>query len=134
VLTHGMRNGLHRWFPVGLIIRGPRDVGTGEIATCSDNPMHRNRPLPDDPPRGGSIHPKPRETDMTRTTPEQNKALVLEAFETLFNKRDYAADDPNFRDLPRHLRRDVRPRRSSSYISATSTQGLPNVDPVYTWV
>jgi predicted SnoaL-like aldol condensation-catalyzing enzyme len=29
-------------------------------------------------------------TDMTKTTPEQNKALVLEAFETLFNKRDYA--------------------------------------------
>ena len=28
---------------------------------------------------------------MTRTTPEQNKAIVLEAFETLFNKRDYAA-------------------------------------------
>ena len=26
---------------------------------------------------------------MTKTTPEQNKALVLEAFETLFNKRDY---------------------------------------------
>ena len=28
---------------------------------------------------------------MTKTTPEQNKALVLEAFETLFNKRDYKA-------------------------------------------
>ena len=28
---------------------------------------------------------------MPKTTPEQNKALVLEAFETLFNKRDYAA-------------------------------------------
>ena len=28
---------------------------------------------------------------MTKTTPEQNKAIVLEAFETLFNKRDYAA-------------------------------------------
>ena len=27
---------------------------------------------------------------MTRTTPEQNKALVLGAFDTLFNKRDYA--------------------------------------------
>jgi hypothetical protein len=27
---------------------------------------------------------------MTKTTPEQNKAIVLEAFETLFNKRDYA--------------------------------------------
>jgi predicted SnoaL-like aldol condensation-catalyzing enzyme len=28
--------------------------------------------------------------DMTKTTPEQNKALVLEAFDTLFNRRDYA--------------------------------------------
>jgi hypothetical protein len=28
---------------------------------------------------------------MTGTTPEQNKALVLEAFDTLFNKRDYEA-------------------------------------------
>jgi len=27
---------------------------------------------------------------MLKTTPEQNKALVLEAFDTLFNKRDYA--------------------------------------------
>jgi predicted SnoaL-like aldol condensation-catalyzing enzyme len=27
---------------------------------------------------------------MPQTTPEQNKALVLKAFETLFNKRDYA--------------------------------------------
>ncbi len=28
---------------------------------------------------------------MAKTTPEQNKALVWEAFDTLFNKRDYAA-------------------------------------------
>ncbi|HKT99578.1 MAG TPA: ester cyclase [Paraburkholderia sp.] len=28
---------------------------------------------------------------MTKTTPEQNKALVLKAFDTLFNKRDYLA-------------------------------------------
>ena len=28
---------------------------------------------------------------MDRTTQEKNKALVLEAFDTLFNKRDYAA-------------------------------------------
>ena len=27
---------------------------------------------------------------MTKTTPQQNKALVLKAFDTLFNKRDYA--------------------------------------------
>jgi len=26
---------------------------------------------------------------MPKTTPEQNKAIVLEAFNTLFNKRDY---------------------------------------------
>jgi predicted SnoaL-like aldol condensation-catalyzing enzyme len=28
---------------------------------------------------------------MPKPTPEQNKAIVLEAFDTLFNKRDYAA-------------------------------------------
>jgi hypothetical protein len=28
---------------------------------------------------------------MIKTTPEQNKALVLQAFDTLFNKRDYNA-------------------------------------------
>jgi predicted SnoaL-like aldol condensation-catalyzing enzyme len=28
---------------------------------------------------------------MPKTRPEQNKALVVEAFDTLFNKRDYAA-------------------------------------------
>jgi predicted SnoaL-like aldol condensation-catalyzing enzyme len=31
------------------------------------------------------------ENDMIKTVPEQNKALVLEAFDTLFNKRDYEA-------------------------------------------
>jgi predicted SnoaL-like aldol condensation-catalyzing enzyme len=31
------------------------------------------------------------ETPMSKTTPEQNKAIVLEAFDTLFNKRDYPA-------------------------------------------
>jgi predicted SnoaL-like aldol condensation-catalyzing enzyme len=28
---------------------------------------------------------------MPKTTPEQNKTIVLEAFDTLFNKRDYDA-------------------------------------------
>jgi predicted SnoaL-like aldol condensation-catalyzing enzyme len=31
------------------------------------------------------------EINMSKTTPEQNKALVLEAFDTLFNKRNYEA-------------------------------------------
>ncbi len=29
--------------------------------------------------------------EITKTTPEQNRVLVMEAFDTLFNKRDYAA-------------------------------------------
>ena len=35
---------------------------------------------------------------MSKTTPEQNKALVLEAFDTLFNKRDYAAAERYWSD------------------------------------
>src|ERR1700732_1363194 len=31
------------------------------------------------------------EINMANTIPEQNKALVLQAFDTLFNKRDYEA-------------------------------------------
>ena len=40
-------------------------------------------------PKSGSMCPK--EGEMTQTVEEKNKALVLEAFETLFNKKDYAA-------------------------------------------
>ena len=29
--------------------------------------------------------------EIAKTTPEQNRALVMKAFDTLFNKRDYAA-------------------------------------------
>jgi predicted SnoaL-like aldol condensation-catalyzing enzyme len=36
---------------------------------------------------------------MTKTTPEQNKVLVLKAFDTLFNKRDYAAAERLWSDL-----------------------------------
>jgi predicted SnoaL-like aldol condensation-catalyzing enzyme len=32
------------------------------------------------------------EINMANTIPEQNKALVLQAFDTLFNKRDYEAN------------------------------------------
>ena len=31
------------------------------------------------------------ESDMATTSPEENKKLVLKAFDTLFNKRDYVA-------------------------------------------
>ncbi len=42
-----------------------------------------------------------------KTTPEQNKKLVLEAFDTLFNKRDYAAAEkfwsPNYIQHSAHI-------------------------------
>ena len=35
---------------------------------------------------------------MSKTTPAQNKALVLDAFDALFNRRDYAAAEPFWSD------------------------------------
>jgi len=44
---------------------------------------------------------------MPKTTPEQNKALVLKAFDTLFNKRDYTAAErfwsPNYIQHSAHI-------------------------------
>jgi predicted SnoaL-like aldol condensation-catalyzing enzyme len=44
---------------------------------------------------------------MPKTTPEQNKALVLKAFDTLFNQRDYAAAEgfwsPNYIQHSDHI-------------------------------
>src|SRR6202521_4494066 len=44
---------------------------------------------------------------MRNSSPEQNKAIVLEAFETLFNKRDYAAAErfwsPNYIQHSAHI-------------------------------
>jgi predicted SnoaL-like aldol condensation-catalyzing enzyme len=44
---------------------------------------------------------------MTKTTPEQNKAVVLEAFDTLFNKRDYDAAEKFWPD--RYIQHSARP-------------------------
>src|SRR5579859_270079 len=45
--------------------------------------------------------------EMSNTSPERNKAIVLEAFETLFNKRDYAAAErfwsPNYIQHSAHI-------------------------------
>jgi predicted SnoaL-like aldol condensation-catalyzing enzyme len=44
---------------------------------------------------------------MSETTQERNKAIVLEAFDTLFNKRDYAAAErfwsPNYVQHSAHI-------------------------------
>ena len=55
---------------------------------------------------------------MSKTTPKQNKALVLEAFDTLFNKRDYEAAKrylvgplhPTQRAYCARPRRSIQPR------------------------
>jgi hypothetical protein len=52
---------------------------------------------PDDATGGRLIHSDLR-TEVTKTTPEQNKVLVLQAFETLFNKHDYAGAQPLWSD------------------------------------
>jgi predicted SnoaL-like aldol condensation-catalyzing enzyme len=60
---------------------------------------------------------------MTKTTPEQNKALVLEAFDTLFNTRDYAAAErfwsPNYVQQSAH----IPPGREGLF---TLIKGLPD--------
>jgi predicted SnoaL-like aldol condensation-catalyzing enzyme len=49
----------------------------------------------------------PKEGEMTQTIEEKNKALVLEAFETLFNKKDYAAAErfwsPSYIQHSKHI-------------------------------
>ena len=51
---------------------------------------------------------------MSKTTPEQNKALVLEAFDTLFNKRDYVARKTIGRTVISSTARTSRPAATVS--------------------
>src|SRR6476661_1481025 len=61
---------------------------------------------------------------MSQSTESKNKALVLEAFETLFNKRDYAAAErfwsSNYIQHSAHiepgLRRSLQPHKGSSRV------------------
>src|SRR5246127_3001335 len=59
---------------------------------------------------------------MSQTSQEKNKALVLEAFETLFNKRDYVAAErfwlPNYIQHSAH----IAPGREGLF---TLVKGLP---------
>jgi len=48
------------------------------------------------------------ETNIAYTIPEQNKALVLQAFDTLFNKRDYEAAARFWSDTGGHQNRSWR--------------------------
>jgi predicted SnoaL-like aldol condensation-catalyzing enzyme len=52
---------------------------------------------------------------MTKTTPEQNKAILLEAFDTLFNKRDYAAAEGFWSDRYIQHSAHIRPGREGLF-------------------
>jgi predicted SnoaL-like aldol condensation-catalyzing enzyme len=52
---------------------------------------------------------------MIGTTPEQNKALVLEAFNTLFNKRDYDAASRFWSDKYIQHSAHIRPGREGLF-------------------
>jgi predicted SnoaL-like aldol condensation-catalyzing enzyme len=55
---------------------------------------------------------------MSQTTQERNKALVLEAFDTLFNKRDYVAAErywsPTYIQHSAHIAPAARASSTSS--------------------
>src|SRR5579864_9528297 len=76
-------------------------LATGRIPAASI----RERSM--DPERNAENIRHRREGKMSKSTAAKNKAIVLEAFETLFNKRDYAAAErfwsPNYIQHSAHI-------------------------------
>lgn len=60
---------------------------------------------------------------MTPTSPEENKALVLEAFDTLFNKRDYVAAERYWSDRYIQHSAHIPPGRDGLF---NLVRGLPS--------
>ena len=60
---------------------------------------------------------------MTTTSPEKNKALVLEAFDTLFNKRDYVAAERFWSDRYIQHSAHIAPGRDGLF---NLVRGLPD--------
>jgi predicted SnoaL-like aldol condensation-catalyzing enzyme len=60
---------------------------------------------------------------MPTTTPEQNKALVLEAFDTLFNKRDYEAAARSWSDTYIQHSAHIEPGRDGLFNLIRGTPG-----------
>ena len=60
---------------------------------------------------------------MPKTTPEQNKALVLEAFDTLFNKRNYEAAATFWSDTYIQHSAHIEPGRDGLFNLIRSTPG-----------
>jgi predicted SnoaL-like aldol condensation-catalyzing enzyme len=58
---------------------------------------------------------------MTTTSPEQNKAIVLKAFDTLFNKRDYVAAKQFWSETYIQHSAHIPPGRDGLFQSPSST-------------
>jgi predicted SnoaL-like aldol condensation-catalyzing enzyme len=71
---------------------------------------------------------------MNQTIEEKNKALVLKAFDTLFNKRDYAAAEkfwsPHYIQHSAH----IAPGREACLISSRAFRRLSNMSPERLWL
>src|ERR1700681_663444 len=101
-IVRSMRGGLMR----PRLERWPRSritsPSTPTVSTRSAN--RRRRPGFAAGPCLGRV---PKENEVTQTIDEKNKAFVLEAFETLFNKRDYEAAErycsPNYIQHSAHI-------------------------------
>src|SRR3984893_3404114 len=101
-IVRSMRGGLMR----PRLERWPRSrvtsPSTPTVSTRSAN--RRRRPGFAAGPCLGRV---PKENEVTQTIDEKNKAFVLEAFETLFNKRDYTAAErfwsPNYIQHSAHI-------------------------------
>src|SRR6202023_298390 len=79
--------------------------------------------------KAGASSPHQKATAMTKTTSEHNKELLLEAFDTLFNKRDYAAAErfwsPNYIQHSAH----IEPRRDGLFNLIKSTPPTLKYEP-----
>ena len=60
---------------------------------------------------------------MARTSPEQNKALVLEAFDLLFNRRDYAAAERYWSDHYIQHSANIEPGRDGLFNLVRASPG-----------
>ena len=65
----------------------------------------------------------PVETHMAATSPERNKALVLKAFDTLFNKRDYVAAEQFWSETYSQHSAHIPPGRDGLF---NLVRGLPD--------
>jgi predicted SnoaL-like aldol condensation-catalyzing enzyme len=64
---------------------------------------------------------------MSQTTQERNKALVLEAFDALFNRRDYAAAERLWSAGYIQHSAHIAPGREGLFTLATDTPGLSDL-------